>query len=134
MTEHLAEHRFYDVEVLDFSKDVSFILLLPPRDLVCSIHSQPSTSAGKSTTTTAITTTTNHHHHKPLPSLTAATQFRLPSLATTTPQKLTDTSNQYCNYHAHPSHYQKPSITLADRSDLVVLYRLALLPVTIAVQ
>lgn len=47
--EQLPDHRFYDLEVLDLSKDVSFILLLPPRDLVCSVNSQSSNTAGKIT-------------------------------------------------------------------------------------
>lgn len=39
--EEMSDHRLYDVEVLDFSKNVSFILLIPPRDLVCTIKPQP---------------------------------------------------------------------------------------------
>lgn len=42
----MSDHRLYDIEVLDFSKNVSFILLIPPRDLVCSIKSQPTIKSG----------------------------------------------------------------------------------------
>ena len=38
--EDMAEHRFYDIEVIEFSKDVSFIILVPPRSLVCSVQPQ----------------------------------------------------------------------------------------------
>lgn len=46
--EQMSDHRLYDIEVLDFSKNVSFILLIPPRDLVCSIKSQPTIKSGMS--------------------------------------------------------------------------------------
>lgn len=42
----LGEHRLYDVEVLDFSNDVSFILLMPPRDLVCSSFKSQTKATG----------------------------------------------------------------------------------------
>lgn len=40
--EDMADHMFYDAEVVEFSKDVSYIVLVPPRNLVCSIQSQNS--------------------------------------------------------------------------------------------
>ena len=36
----ISGHRIYDIEVIELSPDVSFILLLPPVENVCSIFSQ----------------------------------------------------------------------------------------------
>ena len=33
----LSEYRIYDFEVLEFSADVAMIILMPPRDQVCSV-------------------------------------------------------------------------------------------------
>ena len=32
-----VSHRFYDIEVIEMSSDVSFLLLLPPAENVCSV-------------------------------------------------------------------------------------------------
>jgi hypothetical protein len=38
--EEISGHRIYDIEVIELSSDVSFILLLPPVENVCSIFGQ----------------------------------------------------------------------------------------------
>jgi len=40
LPQQLGDHRVYDVEVLEFSEAVSFILLMPPRELVCNVKTQ----------------------------------------------------------------------------------------------
>ena len=35
--ESAVSHRLYDLEVIDVSDDVTFLLLLPPADSVCSV-------------------------------------------------------------------------------------------------
>lgn len=42
--ECLAEHRIYDFEVLEFSPQVAMVVLLPPRDQVCSVATTPTSS------------------------------------------------------------------------------------------
>ena len=43
--EHLDAHRFYCLEVIELSQEVSFILLLPPVDEVCSVSTAKDHSA-----------------------------------------------------------------------------------------
>lgn len=42
-----ASHRIYDVEVIEFSNDVSFILILPPVEEVCLVPGQNDTMTEK---------------------------------------------------------------------------------------
>jgi hypothetical protein len=42
-----ASHRIYDVEVIEFSSDVAFILILPPVEEVCLVPGQNDTMTEK---------------------------------------------------------------------------------------
>lgn len=42
-----ASHRIYDVEVIEFSNDVAFILILPPVEEVCLVPGQNDTMTEK---------------------------------------------------------------------------------------